>query len=178
MASAPTSVGTGWRALRAALATRFVALAPREKRALQTASAVVGLALVWWVLLAPALATLQKAPAQRVQLEQQRDRMLALQLRAAALQAQAALPSADALQALQSAVAALGSGASLQVVGDVATVKLQKVGADALAQWLVQPQTGARLQPVEARWVRDPGPVPTWSGSLVYRLPAPETRAP
>jgi general secretion pathway protein M len=176
--SAPASVWTGWRTLRAALATRFAALAPRERRALQLAVVVVGLALVWWVVLAPALGTLTKAPAQRLQLEQQRDRMLALQLRAQTLQAQATLPPADALQALQTAVSALGSGASLQVVGEVATVKLQQVSADALAQWLVQPQVGTRLQPVEARWVRDPGPVPAWSGTLVYRLPALEVRTP
>jgi general secretion pathway protein M len=177
MASASLASWTGWRTLRAALAARFGALAPREQRAVQVAVTVLGLALAWWVLLAPALDTLQKAPAQRVQLEQQRDRMLALQLRAQALQAQATLPSADALQALESAVAALGSGASLQVAGDVATVRLQKVNADALAQWLVQPATGVRLQPVEARWVRDSAAVPSWSGTLVYRLPAGETRA-
>jgi len=56
----------------------------------------------WSVLVAPALGTLRQAPGQRIQLEQQRDRMLALQQRARTLQAQATLPPADAVQALGS----------------------------------------------------------------------------
>lgn len=161
-------------AVRTALTARWAALAPREQRGVQFAAWLVGGLLVWWVLLAPALVTLKKAESQRPVLERQLDAVLALQVRAQALQAQAAVAPADALASLQADVAALGSGARLQLGADQATLHLQKVRADALARWLVQPTAALRLQPAEVHWVRDAdkGSDATWSGTLVFNLPS------
>ena len=162
-------------AARSALGARWAALAPREQRGVQLAALLVGGLLAWWVLLAPALGTLKKAESQHRVLDARLDAMRALQVRAQVLQAQSAVSGAEALAALQAAVAALGNGARLQVAGDQATVTLQQVRSDALAQWLVQPGMALRLQPAEVHWVRDAGPGPqtaTWSGNLVFNLPA------
>ena len=161
-------------AMRTALSARWAGLAPREQRGVQVAAWLVGGLLVWWVLLAPAFSTLKKADSQRLAQEQQLDAVLALQVRARALQAQATVDPADALASLQSDVAVLGSGARLQVAADQATLHLQKVRADALARWLVQPTAASRLQPAEVHWVRDAdkGADATWSGTVVFNLPA------
>ena len=163
------------QALRAALAARWATLAPREQRGVQLAALFVGALLVWWTLLAPPLAMLKKVDAQRLVLDAQLDTMRALQVRAQALQAQTAVSSSEAVRSLQAATALLGEGARLQVVGDQATLTLQKVPADALAQWLVQPASTTRLQPAEVHWVRDASAGPTasatWSGTLVFNLP-------
>jgi general secretion pathway protein M len=164
--------------LRAALSSRWAALAPREQRGVQLAATLVGALLVWWLLLAPPLATLKKVESQRRMLDAQLDSMRALQTRAQALQAQAAVSGAESLASLQTSTAALGAGARLQVVGDQATVTLNKVRADALAQWLVQPASSLRLQPAEVHWIRDaaatvaPDTPATWSGTLVFNLPS------
>jgi general secretion pathway protein M len=55
---------------RAAYATasakaRWDALAPRERRLLRGALALIVVALLWWLLLAPALHTLRDANAER-----------------------------------------------------------------------------------------------------------------
>ena len=151
---------------------RWAALAPRERRGLTLAALVVGTALIWTALLAPALRTLKSADAQTAALAVERDRMLALQARAAALKAQPAVPPQEALKSLQAASSVLGKGAVLQVTGDQATLTLKQIPAVALAQWL-SPATGPSLSPVDAQLQRDGGTSQAlWSGLLVYRLPA------
>jgi general secretion pathway protein M len=153
-------------------------LVPRENHGVQLAATLVGALLVWWLLLAPPLATLKKVESQRRILDAQLDSVRALQTRAQTLQAQAAVSGAEALASLHAATAALGAGARLQVVGDQATVTLNTVRADALAQWLVQPASSLRLQPAEVHWTRDatataaPETPATWSGTLVFNLPS------
>jgi general secretion pathway protein M len=58
----------------ARLAAAWVGLQPRAPRP-ALAAAVVGLALLWWLALAPALATLRAAPAQRAALQAQAQQM-------------------------------------------------------------------------------------------------------
>ena len=52
------------------LQQRWKALAPREQNLVLAASAIVALALLWWVALAPALKTLRTAPARHAALAQ------------------------------------------------------------------------------------------------------------
>ena len=75
-----------------ALHARWQALAPREQSLLLAASAVVAVALLWWLALAPALHTLRSAPARHASLDKQLQQMQALQAEALQLQAQ---PRAD-----------------------------------------------------------------------------------
>ena len=162
-----------WQTL---LKARWAALAAREQRGLLLAGAVLGLALVWFVALAPALRSLKTVAAQSAALAADLERMQALQARAKALQAKPAPAAQESAQALQAAATKLGAAVNLQVVGEQATLTIKKLGALQLGQWLA-PETGPGLSPVEAHLKRDTGSVePVWSGTLVYRLPASATR--
>jgi general secretion pathway protein M len=156
----------------AVVRSRWLKLAQREQRAVTLAAAVVVLGLVWLVLLGPALQSLQRAQSQAAQLDQSLESMLRLQQRAQALQAQVAVPPQDALQLLQKGVAAMGSRATLQLLGEQVTVTLIGVDANALAQWLGQTGVAARIRPLEVHLVRDAGSVAQWSGTLVFVIPA------
>ena len=166
------------------LQTRWRTLAAREQTLLLSAAGVVGLALLWWVLIAPPLATLRQADALQRNLDVQAQKMQALQAQALALQSQPKISRDDALRALEASVKQrLGAGAQLSAVGERVTVTLKNTPADALAQWLVQARVNARAIPSEARLVRSaspamppaPGSRPpvAWDGTLVLSLPAP-----
>lgn len=153
------------------LTARWQALAVREQRAVALAAALVGAALVWSVALAPALRTLKNADTQSAQLSLTAERMQALQARARQLQAQPLAAPTDTLNALQAATAALGKTASLQVLGEQATLTLRQASAQSLAAWF-SPEAGSGLSPTEAHLQRDGGATPAlWSGTLVFRLP-------
>ena len=150
---------------------RWQALAPREQRGLGIAAALVGAALLWMLALAPALHTLQGAEAQNALLSGSAERMQALQARARLLQTKPLVTPADSLKALQAATAALGKPASLQVLGEQATVSVRQISAQALAG-LLAPEPGSGPSPSEAHLQRDAGGAePLWSGTLVFRLP-------
>ena len=153
------------------LKARWAALAAREQRGLLLAVAVLGAALVWFIALAPAMRSLKTVAAQSAALGADLERMQVLQARAKALQAKPAPAPQESLQALQSAASKLGAAASLQVVGEQATVTIKKLSALQLGQWLA-PQSGPGLSPAEAHLQRDTASVePVWSGTLVYHLP-------
>jgi general secretion pathway protein M len=154
---------------------RWAALAARERQGLTIAAWVVGAALVWGVLIAPAVRTLKSVDAQSTALSAELERMAALQARAKALQSQPVMAAQDALKALQSAVAGVGKNASLQVSGELATLTLKQVSSATMAQWL-GPQPGLSLSPFEVRVQRDLGAAEAlWSGTLVFRLPGNST---
>lgn len=175
-----------WIAARASARIRWAALAPREQMWVGGAAAVVTLAVLWWVAVAPALRTLQHAETQRRTLDAQWATMQSLVAQAQTLKSQPVINRDDALRALESSVKqTLGATAQLSVVGDRATVTLRNTPADALAQWLAQARVNARALPSEARLARAGAPapgavaslpvagdvVPSWSGSLVLSLP-------
>jgi general secretion pathway protein M len=151
------------------LKARWAALGAREQRALRLASAVVLAALLWLVLLAPALRTLKSAEAQNLQLSTELEHMQALQLRAKTLRATPALSAQETLLALQSASNALGKSAELQVVGEQATLRFKQLSTEALAQWLRPPPESGQ-SPAEAQLQRDAATA-LWSGSMVFQLP-------
>ena len=165
---------------------RWQTLAAREQTLLLSAAGVVGLALVWWLLIAPPLATLRQADTLQRNLDAQAQKMQALQAQALALQSQPKLSRDDALRALEASVKQrLGAGAQLNVLGERVTVTLKNTPAEALAEWLVQARVNARAIPSEARLVRRGSPTPSamppapgsrtpvaWDGTLVLSLPA------
>ena len=180
---------------------RWRTLDAREQTLATSALLLVGLALIWWLLVAPPLRTLRTAEAQQISLDVQLQKMQALQAQAQALQTQTKLGRDEAVRALEASVKQrLGPAGQLAVVGDRATVTLRNVPADALAQWLAQARVNARAIPGEVRLVRStlstqatPGnaisaanaqvpaaaPTPTatagnapaWDGTLVMSLP-------
>ena len=151
------------------LQTRWRSVSPREQRLVMLAGVLTGLALLWWLALAPALTVLKAAPAQHVALDAQLQQMQRLQAQAKALQAQPVLSVDNARLALESALKPLGAGAQMTVQLDRVTV-LKAVPANALAQWLATVRQNAHTAPVEAHLVRNPAG--SWDGSLVLNLGA------
>lgn len=165
---------SGWRE---ALSARWNALAGREQRAVLIALAVLALAVLWWLLLAPAIATLRNAREQGPQLEARLLHMKALQAEAEGLQSAPKIGYDQSLRALEAATRQrLGANGQLGVLGDRATVTLRGTTADALAAWLAQVRIDARALPSEVRLVRSPvSGIPTnpgWDGTIVLALPA------
>ena len=143
----------------------------REKTLLTLACALVSIALVWGIAVAPALRTLQKSAAQHTALQDQLQTMARMQAQAKALQSQAPLSQSEAAAALSASVQqAFGSGADITIRAGDASVTLRGVSADALAQWLATARTNAHAVPLQARMTRTGS---TWSGTLQLGLPAP-----
>lgn len=160
--------------LRQTVQPAWARLAPRERLAVGVASTVVGLALLWWLGVAPALATLRQAPAQHQQLDAQLTQMRQMAATAEGLRGQnkaQALSPASARDALEQATTATLAGtAQLSVQGDRATVTLRGTPPDALAQWLAQVRINARVVPVQADLQRSDAPA-GWTGQLVLAGP-------
>ncbi|RYF63026.1 MAG: type II secretion system protein M [Comamonadaceae bacterium] len=159
-------------------------LAPREQRMVLVAAVLVAGALLWWVALAPALRTLNTAPAEHAKLDAQLQQMTALQAQAKALQAQPRATRDDALRALETSVRqSLGANAQLQTIGagEGVNIQMRAAPADALAQWFAQARSNARAVPREVHLTRSqatssakPGDAASvqWDGTLVMNLPA------
>ena len=143
----------------------------REQLGLSAAAALLLLALLWWIALAPALATLRQAEQQRQLLEPQLQQMLAMQAQAKALQAQPRLAADEARRLLDASAKSLAPALQLSVSGDRVTVTLKGLTADAMVQWLAQVRQNLRVLPAEARLRRNAAGL--WDGSLVLQLAAP-----
>lgn len=148
-------------------------LSPRERKAVLIAGWVVGLGLVWWLAVAPALATLREAPERHTRLDVQLSQMQGMAATANALRSEsdAQPPGRDAvLRALEAATAPLGTTVQLSVLGDRATATLRGTAPAALAQWLAQVRINARLLPLETRLARDAA-TGGWTGTVVLTGP-------
>jgi general secretion pathway protein M len=153
-----------------ALRARWTALAPRERLLLGGAAAVVGLALVWLILVGPALSALRNAESQQRALDAQLQRVLNLQSQAKALQSQPRQNQDEAVRQLEVSVRErLGTAARMTIAGERATVTLTGASPDALAQWLAQARANARTLPAEARLTRNAAGL--WEGTVVLNLP-------
>lgn len=148
-------------------------LAPREQRAVTLAAWVLGLGLVWWLAVAPALSTLRQAPERHARIDAQLSQMRSMAASAESLRAQntaSPIGRDDALRALEQATAGLSGTAQLAVLGDRATVTLRGTAPTALAQWLAQVRINARLLPLETKLTRDAA-TGGWNGTLVLSGP-------
>ena len=153
------------------LRSRWATLAPREQALVAAAAALVALALLWWIALAPAVGTLRSAEEQHRVLDQQLQHMRRLQAQAKAMQSQPRLGQEEALRQLEAAIRQqLGLSARHAIAGERVTVTLTNAPAAALAQWLSQVRTNARAIPGEARLTRNAAG--GWDGTLVLTLPA------
>jgi general secretion pathway protein M len=153
------------------LRQRWAMLAPRERTLAVAAAALVGLALVWWVALGPALATLRSADAQHRALDAQLQSMKRLQAQARDMQGQPRQNPNEAIRQFEASIRQqLGTAARYSIAGDRVTVTLTNAPAAALAQWLSQVRTNARAIPGEAKLTRNAGG--GWDGNLVLTLPA------
>lgn len=141
-------------AVRARAATRWRALAPRERTALTVAGALAALVLVWLVGIQPAWRTWRQAPSQIEALDVQLQSMQALADEAGALRGATPVSPTQAGAALTAATASLGAAGRLSVQGDRATLSVTGVDAPALREWLEAARSAARARPVEAQLMR------------------------
>ena len=156
---------------RHALQARWAALAPRERTLVAAAGGLVALALLWWVALGPAIATVRAAGAQHRALDAQLAQMQRLQAQAKAMQSAPRQSPEEAMRQLEAAIRQqLGTSARYVIAADRVTVTLANTPAAALAQWLSQVRTNARAIPGEAKLTRNAAG--GWDGSVVLSLPA------
>ena len=145
-------------------------LAAREKMPAGGAAALVLLALIWWLAVAPALSVLRSSDAQHQALDAQLARMRALQQQAQALQGQPKQNQDESMRMLEASVRQrLGTSARMVVAGDRVTLTLTNTPPDALAGWLSQARVNARAVPAETRLTR--GAAGGWDGTVVLTLP-------
>ena len=142
-------------------------MSPREQGLVRGALMLLALALVWFVALRPALATLRSAQSQGPQLRAQLQDMLQLQAQAQVLQAQPAAQTQDSKNLLEAALPTLGAAARMSLTGDRATVTLEGSSADDLAQWLTQARLNARARPLELHLTQSQG---LWKGRIVLQV--------
>lgn len=153
------------------LRARWATLAPREQALVAAASGLVALALLWWIALAPAIATLRAADAQHRSLDAQLQNMRRLQSQAKSMQSQPKQNPDEAMRQLEAAIRTqLGVSARYTIAGDRVTVTLANAAPAALAQWITQVRTNAHAIPSEAKLTRSAAG--GWDGSLVLTLPA------
>lgn len=151
-------------------AAAWAGLAPREKMLAGGAAALVLLALLWWLGVAPALAVLRTSDEQHQSVDAQLARMRALQQQAQSLQSQPKQNQDESMRLLEASVRQrLGTGVRMAAAGDRVTLTLAGTPPDALATWLSQARVNARAVPVEARLTRGAGG--GWDGTLVLSLP-------
>lgn len=143
-------------ALRAQLQARWSRLARRERRLVGGVLALVGLALLWMIAVQPAWRTLRDTPAQIDTVEQQLQQMQRLAAESRELRALPAVRQAQAEEALRGATERLGSNAKLTLQGERATLSLSGVSGEALAAWLGEVRSAARVRPDEAKLSRGP----------------------
>jgi general secretion pathway protein M len=157
----------------------WTSIAAREQRWISIAAWLVGLAVVWWLGLAPAIKTLRAAPEQHAAADAQLQAMRAQAAQAKDLRGQRAISYDEALRNLESSVKkTLGTGANLAINDTRANLSLKNVSADALAVWLNQARIDARAVPSEARITRSTpaaasstSTVTSWDGTIVLNLP-------
>lgn len=148
---------------------------PRERLLLSIGATVMGLALVWRVGLAPALHTWQEAPAKQALLDQQTQKMLALQTQAQSLKTPQAISRSEAIAWLESHLSELDPKAKLTLQAEHIQLTLHAAPADNLANWLSQARGQAHVRPVQAQLQQVTAPADditvVWSGNLLLRLP-------
>jgi general secretion pathway protein M len=156
-----------------AVSVAMARLSSRERTAVTIAVWVVGLGLLWWFAVAPAIDTLRAAPARHARLDAQLGQMQRLAATAESLRGQntAQPPGRDeVLRALETATNGLAGTGQLSVLGERATLTLRNAPPEAVAQWLAQVRINARMLPVDSQINREPGS-PGWSGTVVLAGP-------
>lgn len=154
-----------WRARAQA---HWSALDERERRRVGLAAAVVVLALIWWIGMAPALRTLRETPPRLAELDAQLQEMRRLAGESQGLQSTPAIAPTQARRAIESVTERLGTTGRLSVQGERATLTLQSAKGDAVWAWLSEARSAARAKPVEALLTRSGD---GYSGTIVVVLP-------
>lgn len=146
---------------------RWRALAPRERRLIGAAGAVLAVFLLWSWAVAPALKTVGSAPLQRADMARDLSRMQALAREAQELRVLPVITPEQATQALRAATERLGPGAKLVLNAGQAQVTLGPVSPTALMSWLGEVRSAARARVVDMQLQRQGD---TYQGSVLLTL--------
>ena len=111
----------------APLQARWRKVSPREQRAVLAGAAVLLLAALWWLGVAPALNTLRGAEQQHRLLDAQLQAMQTMQAQARALQAQPRVAPEEVRRQLEAAAKPLAPSLQLSLAGDRATITARLV---------------------------------------------------
>jgi general secretion pathway protein M len=160
---APAALGPSLGAARA----RWAALPQRERRLVQLAAGVVGVALTWALALQPAWRTVREAPARLDALDAQLQAMQRLAAETTELRAAPAVSTAQSGAALKAASDRLGAQGRLVLQGERAVLTLTGASTEQLRGWLAEARSGARARPVEANLTRGPK---GYSGTIVVAI--------
>ena len=164
----PTAAASRWAMLAAPWRQRWQALSVRDRRIALVLAWALGLVLLWFVAVAPALRSVRTAPARLDELDAQLQQMQRLANETTALRA---LPPVGGLQsqsALMAATDALGPAARLTLGGDRATITFTNATGTQVRDWLGEARSAARVRPVEANLTRCPQ---GYNGSVVVQMP-------
>jgi general secretion pathway protein M len=151
----------------------WAGLPAKDRRALAIASTVLAAFAMWQWGLAPAWRKLQNIPQQLIQARADLQHMQAQAQEAKALQARGnegpnnKAQTAAAVQRITQGT--LGASAEVLPLGQGLQVKLSQVPADALAAWLAQIRTQARVvvQEVDIQVAGEPGAGTRWNGKVL-----------
>jgi general secretion pathway protein M len=166
--SAPgIKVPTPFKALSTEASQRWAALPQRERMGVSLAAVAIGIVLVWWIAVAPALRALRETPAQIDALDVQLQSMQRMALEASELRGAAPVPATQAAMALRSATERLGEAGRIALQNDRATLTLSGVTGEAMRAWLSEARSGARARPIEAQLTRGPQ---GYSGTIVLSI--------
>lgn len=163
----PHAWAQAWQRHSEPLRQRWLAMGPRERQGVSWVLAAVALLLVVLLGVRPAWRTLQEAPAQLNQVESQLQQMNQLANEARSLRATPAVSMAQSTEALKAASDRLGAVARLNLQGQQATLTLNGITPEALAEWLREVRTVGRVRVSEAKLARTGT---TYSGSVLITL--------
>lgn len=173
--SASTRMATSSRMLaiysqvRGAIKSRYQALNDREKSFVHVAAVLLTLALVWWVMVSPALQILKKAPAQHLLLDQEIQAMQKMATEVKVIQSEPKETISNfetSLKAVSENL--LPSQTSMVQTNDNLTITIKQVSASNLARWLEALRTELHVKPnqVQLKFQND-----QWHGTIVIQLP-------
>ena len=149
-------------------------LPEKDRKLIQYLALALVFSLLWFWNIAPALKTYQEAPNQLAQLERQTENLKALQAQALALQKAPRVKVQNVGAVLQqSSTEILGNSAKLNLEASRATLTLNNVSPEALAQFLAVARAQAQAMPIEAKLQKNKtGTVEVWRGTLILSLPS------
>ncbi len=149
-------------------------LPEKDRKLIQYLALALVFSLLWFWNIAPALKTYQEAPLQLAQLERQTENLKALQAQALALQKAPRVKVQNVGAVLQQSLTEIfGNSAKLNLEASRATLTLNNVSAEALAQFLAAARTQAQAMPIEAKLQKNKtGNVEVWRGTLILSLPS------
>ena len=139
--------------MKATLQQALERLNPRERLLVYGCAVLLGIALVWWLAVAPALATYRQSAQNHAQLDVQLASMQSLAQEAAALKGKPRLNPVQTNAWLDAAAPKLGK-ATLSRQGGRVQINFTGASAPVLAAWLSDARIQASLLPVQANWKR------------------------